>query len=121
MSTELEKIEPTAPAPDTINVPKDMLATLIAQNKQAKDDNAKLLAMLNGSVEVIGFMKHNILGGSMPTEMGLPQIIKLATRIPKILNSLDAATMDQLQQNFKMILDCASEFMSDEQLKKISQ
>jgi hypothetical protein len=119
---ELQKQETTTPVQnEMITVPKDQLATLIAQNRQAKDERAQLIAMLNGSVEVIAFMKNNILGGSMPTEFSLPQIIKLATKIPKILNNLDEATIEQLKKNMNMITTCAEKFLSEEQIKQISK
>jgi hypothetical protein len=109
------------PASDTITVPKAQLQLLIQQNKKNKDDNAQLLSMLNSSVEMLSFVKNTILGGKMPTDMNIGSIIKLATKIPRILNKLDEETINNLSDNFKNIMDCAGQFLSDEQIQKISK
>lgn len=120
-AAENTPLQPPSSLNGMIEVPKDQLAQLIAQNRQAKDERAQLIAMLNGSVEVIAFMKNNILGGEIPKEFSLPKIIKLATKIPKILNNLDEATIDQLKKNMTMITSCAEKFLTEDQIKQISK
>lgn len=108
------------PEVETIVVPKEALAALIRQNKQGKDDNAELLTMLGASVEILTFVKNTILGGTIPKDMNLGGIIKLATKIPRILNRLDEDTITLLADNMKIIMDCAGKHLSEDQINKIS-
>lgn len=119
MSKEIAPIEHATPDEQMVSVPSEQLKLLIAQNRQAKEDNAKLLSMLHSSVEVLAFMKNKILGGKLPKDMNVMAWASMAVRIPKILNSLDESTISALSHNMSNIIDCAGEFLTEEQIKQI--
>ena len=109
------------PGSNQILVPKEKLAQIISQNKELKDDRAALLSMLNSSVEMINFMKQTVFGGTMPTEITVVSMVKLATKIPRILKSMDESNIALLKSNFENIASCASQFLDEDQIKKISK
>ena len=117
---ELTNKDNTAAASEMVSVPKDKLALLIQQNKQAKDDKAQLLEMLDCSVDIIDFMKQNFLGGYDPSELNIPKFIKIISKLPMKLNKLSDADKDRLSKNFELIRNVASKHLDESQVKKIS-
>lgn len=117
---ELTNKENTSIASEMVSVPKDKLALLIQQNKQAKDDKAQLLEMLDCSVDIIDFMKQNFLGGYDPSELNIPKFIKIISKLPMKLNKLSDADKDRLSKNFELIRNVASKYLDETQVKKIS-
>lgn len=102
-----------------VEIPAEKMRKFIAEMKRVKEENAELMGMLSSSVEVIGFMKQNILGGADFSELNISKLIMLVTRLPKILNNLDEKTIAALSQNFDNIKNVAAKHLNEEQLKKI--
>lgn len=107
------------PGDNQILVSKEKLKILLDQNKQYKDENAQLLNMLNNSVDVIDFIKNKIFGGQIPKDISVGQLVKIATRVPRVLNSLDESTITNISTSMKSIVDCAANFLDDTQIKKL--
>lgn len=104
-----------------IQVPADQLKQMISQLREYKDANADLLAMLNSSVEVIGFVKEKIFGGSLPKEMSVTTIMKLAARIPKVINNMDKETINLIGEHMDKIKDVAGRHLNESQIKQIAK
>lgn len=120
MDTHIAKIDSTLPDENHILVPKDQLTELLRQNKEAKDDKAALIEMLASSVDIIGFMKSNFLNGHNPSELSIPKLIKIITKLPMKLSRLSDEDTKTLSKNFEVVRAVAAKFLDENQLKQIS-
>lgn len=107
--------------PDTISIPKEKLQEFTQALIKAKDENQKLMNMLNSSVELFGFMKENIFGGEMPKEMTVGMFMKMGTMLMRLKDKLNDDNMKILGEHMDVIRTTAGEFLSEEQVKKISK
>lgn len=107
--------------PETVSIPKEKLLEFTQALIKAKDENQKLMNMLNSSVELFGFMKENIFGGAMPKEMTVGMFMKMGTRLMRLKDKLNDDNMKLLGAHMDVIRETASEFLSEDQVKKISK
>ena len=111
---------PLSAGVETIAVPKHQLQEFTNALIQAKDEKAELMNMLNSATELVGFLKTNILGGEFPKDPGIGFFMKVGTKLMKLKDKLDEETLDTIGAHFNIIKYTAEKYLSEEQVKKIT-
>jgi hypothetical protein len=74
--------------PEVIEVDAKLLATLLAQNTELKEQNQRFKNMLAGAMQIQQIVSDEIFGGIMPDKFTKVDAIKAVTKLPKLLDKL---------------------------------
>lgn len=101
------------PPTDSITVSRTQLAQVLHQNKELKH-------LVGASADIISFIVNHVFGGSIPTDLNVMEISRIALRLPKIVKHLDSDTLQSLKNNLEDIKSLAPMYMTKDQQKIIN-
>lgn len=105
-------------AENEIAIDKEYLQQTLERIRFLNKENTELITTISKSAAVVIFCKE-ILGNSLPKDGSMTEIMKFATKVPKLLKKFDSNTMSQLSKIVDEVLPVLQKYIPKEAQEKL--